>query len=114
MIMEGLLLKLINSNEEKITELYEIICRIIGINDPEKIGQEVVCEKFTVKALVLKVNRLIGPNLINSLKDKISSERQKDFPSFWRDNLLLEILRMGKENVNVSTKIMLNFILKIE
>ena len=101
MIMEGLMLKLINSNEEKLTELYEIICRIINIRDVEGIGQEIVCEKFTRKVLVLKTNRLMGTTLISSLKDKIASDGQKEYPSFWRDNLLLEVLRTSKDTVNV-------------
>jgi len=100
MVLEGLTLKIINAGEEKLTEIYEIICRILNIHDPEGAGQETVCDKFTRKLLVFRTSRLIGPALIASLQEKINNDGQRKYPSFWRDNLLLEIARMNRDTVN--------------
>lgn len=102
MVMEGLLLKLINSNEEKLTEFYEIICRILNINDPEHLGFELVCEKFSKKSFVHKVSKLLNSTMIAALKERFFNHQHKKHAAFWRDNLLLEILRMNKENLAVN------------
>ena len=100
--MEGLTLKLINSNEEKYTEFYEIICKSLNITDPEYIGQDSVCEKFAKKSVAHKTNKLLGPTMIATLKERFFAQEQKKSTAFWRDNLLLEVLRMNKETLSVS------------
>lgn len=110
MIMEGLTLKVINNGEEKLVELYEVICRILSIKDPENIGQESVCEKFTKKSLTYKMNKILGPGMTASIRDRLAVQNPKANMSFWRDNLLLEVLRMSKDIVNVSS-IFLNLFL---
>ncbi len=95
------MLKLINQTEEKMIELYEIICGTLSITDPELLGQAKVCEKFTKKALVDRTNKMLNLPLIVSLKELATSEDLKGNMGFWRNNILLEVLRMNKETVNV-------------
>lgn len=100
--MEGLQLKLINANEEKLTEFYEIICRILNINDPEHIGFDLVCDKFSKKSFAHKMSKQLNSTMIAALKERFFYNQQKKVAAFWRDNLLLEILRMNRETLSVS------------